>query len=78
ALFLLVGFLFAATGAIDMDRLGGLQSKAPVMAGIFTLFVMASIGLPGLSGFVGEFLILIGSFSTHRWWAVVAAFGVVI
>lgn len=78
ALFLLIGYLFAATGHFNMDSLGGLQSRAPMMAGIFTLFVMASVGLPGLAGFVGEFLILIGSFSTHRWWAVVGTLGIVI
>ncbi|MDA8102932.1 MAG: NADH-quinone oxidoreductase subunit M [Nitrospiraceae bacterium] len=78
ALFLLVGYLFYSTHAFDMDSLGGLQSRAPVLAGIFTLFVMSSIGLPGLSGFVGEFLILVGGFSTHRWWAVVGTSGVVI
>ncbi len=78
ALFLLVGFLFAATDIFDMSSLGGLQSRSPIMAGIFTLFVMSSIGLPGLAGFVGEFLILIGGFSTHRWWAVVGTAGVVI
>ncbi|MDA8386126.1 MAG: proton-conducting transporter membrane subunit, partial [Actinomycetota bacterium] len=78
ALFLLVGYLFYSTRAFDMDSLGGLQSRAPVLAGIFTLFVMSSIGLPGLSGFVGEFLILVGGFSTHRWWAVVGTSGVVI
>ena len=77
-LFLIIGYLFAATDVFNMNRLGGLQSRAPIMAGIFTLFVMSSIGLPGLSGFVGEFLILVGGFSTHRWWAVVGTFGVVL
>ena len=78
ALFLLVGYLVSATDVFNMNSLGGLQSRAPIMAGIFTLFVMASVGLPGLGGFVGEFLILIGGFSTHRWWAVVGTFGIVI
>lgn len=78
ALFLLVGYLFTATGHFNMSELGGLQARAPLFAGVFTLFVMASIGLPGLAGFVGEFMILVGSFSTHRWWAVAGTSGVVI
>ena len=47
------------------------------MAALFTVVMLASIGLPGLSGFVSEYLILIGTFATHSWWAVVATFGVV-
>ena len=50
----------------------GLQRQAPVLAGVFTSSMLASIGVPGLNGFVGEFLILAGTFLTHRWWAVVA------
>jgi len=45
---------------------------------VFTLVMLSSIGLPGLNGFVGEFLALLGAFTAHRWWAVVAAFGVII
>ena len=55
-----------------MTELRGLQKPAPVMAAVFTLVMMASIGLPGLNGFVSEFLVLSGTFLTHRWWAVVA------
>ena len=54
-----------------------MQRVAPVMAGVFTVAMLATIGLPGLNGFVGEFLILAGTFLTHRWWAVVATGGVV-
>jgi NADH-quinone oxidoreductase subunit M len=50
---------------------------APVFAAVFTVVMMSSIAVPGLNGFVGEFLILVGSFLTARWWVVVAAFGVV-
>jgi NADH-quinone oxidoreductase subunit M len=49
-----------------------------VLAGFFTLVMLASIGVPGLNGFVGEFLILAGTFLTHRWWAVVATTGVIL
>jgi NADH-quinone oxidoreductase subunit M len=45
---------------------------------VFTVVMLSSIGLPGLNGFVGEFLVLIGSFATRRWWAVVAAAGVIL
>ena len=48
-----------------------------VLAGVFVFVMMSSIGLPGLNGFVGEFLILVGTFITHRWWAVVGATGVI-
>jgi NADH-quinone oxidoreductase subunit M len=51
---------------------------APVFAGFFTVVMLSSIGLPGLNGFVGEFLILIGSFGTARWWVVAATVGVVL
>ena len=47
------------------------------MAGVFTVAMMASIGVPGLNGFVGEFLVLIGTFVAHRWWAVAAIMGVI-
>ena len=48
------------------------------MAGVFTVAMLASIGVPGLNGFVGEFLVLIGTFVAHRWWAVVAIMGVIV
>ncbi|MGI8757335.1 MAG: proton-conducting transporter membrane subunit, partial [Acidimicrobiales bacterium] len=58
--------------------LKGLQKPAPRFAAVFTVVMMSSLGLPGLNGFVGEFLILLGSFLTRRWWAVVAAVGVIL
>jgi NADH-quinone oxidoreductase subunit M len=61
-----------------ISSLRGIQKGAPVMAAVFTVVMMSSIGLPGLNGFVGEFLILLGSFETRRWWAVAATFGVVL
>lgn len=78
ALFLLIGMIFERRLTSDVGELRGLQKGAPILAGVFTLVMMASIGLPGLNGFVGEFLILIGSFLTHRWWAIAAAGGVVV
>lgn len=77
ALFLLVGWIYERRHTREIADLKGLQKLAPVMAGVFTIIMMSSIGVPGLNGFVGEFMILIGTFLTHRWWAVVAATGVI-
>jgi NADH-quinone oxidoreductase subunit M len=77
AMFLLLGMIYDRSGTLDMQRLGGIQRTAPVLAAIFTVVIMAQAGLPGLNGFVGEFLILVGTFVTHRWWAVVAVAGIV-
>jgi NADH-quinone oxidoreductase subunit M len=78
ALFLLIAMIYRRRGTFDVRKLGGLQRAAPMMAAVFILVVLASIGVPGLNGFVGEFLILIGTFLTHRWWAVAGLVGVVL
>ncbi len=78
ALFLLVGMLYERRHTRQISELGGLQKPAPIFAAVFMVVMLSSIGLPGLNGFVGEFLTLIGAFAAHRWWAVVAASGVVI
>ncbi len=78
ALFLLVAMIYRRSGSFSTADLSGLQKKAPVLAALFTVTMLASIGVPGLNGFVGEFLILSGTFITHRWWAVVATAGVVV
>ncbi|MGP8061708.1 MAG: complex I subunit 4 family protein [Acidimicrobiales bacterium] len=77
-LFILVGWIYERRATWQVSSLKGLQSPAPVLAGIFTVAMMASIGVPGLNGFVGEFLILIGTFVAHRWGAVVATGGVIV
>ena len=77
-LFILLGYLYKRRHTYEIGELKGLQRVAPVFAAVFTVFMLASIGVPGLSGFVGEFLILLGTFVAHRWWAVVAATGVII
>jgi len=76
--FLLIGFIEKRRGTSEVTSLAGLQRPAPVLAALFTVVMLASIGLPGLSGFVSEYLVLIGTFSTHTWWAVVATLGVVL
>jgi len=78
ALFLLVGMIYERRHTREIAALSGLQKSAPVLAGIFMLVMLSSVGLPGLNGFVGEFLILQGTFLTARWWAVAAAAGVIL
>jgi NADH-quinone oxidoreductase subunit M len=78
ALFLLVGMISDRRHTREIAALKGLQKAAPVFAAVFTVVMMSSIGLPGLNGFVGEFLVLVGSFLTRRWFTVVAAAGVIL
>ncbi|MCP5032876.1 MAG: NADH-quinone oxidoreductase subunit M [Actinomycetia bacterium] len=78
ALFILVGWIYERRHTREIAALGGLQSAAPIMAAVFTLVMLSSVGLPGLNGFVGEFLILLGAFSSARWWSVVAVSGVIL
>jgi NADH-quinone oxidoreductase subunit M len=72
ALFILVGMLDERVHSREVERFGGLWSKMPVFSAFFLFFSMASLGLPGLNNFVGEILILIGTFSS---WPRVAALG---
>jgi NADH-quinone oxidoreductase subunit M len=78
ALFLLVGMIYERRHTREIAALKGLQRSAPILAGVFTLVMLSSIGLPGLNGFAGEFLILVGSFLTRRWFTIVAAVGVIL
>ncbi|MDP8976265.1 MAG: NADH-quinone oxidoreductase subunit M [Actinomycetota bacterium] len=78
ALFLLVGMIYERRHTREIAELHGLQRSMPVMAIVFMVVMFSSIGLPGLNGFVGEFLILVGTFVTRRWWAVVGTAGVIL
>jgi NADH-quinone oxidoreductase subunit M len=78
ALFLLVGWVYDRRHTRQIADLSGLQKVAPIFAGVFTLVMLSSIGLPGLNGFPGEFLALLGAFSGARWWGVVAVTGVIL
>jgi len=78
ALFLMVGMIYERRHTRVIAELKGIQAVAPIFAGFFMLIMLSSIGLPGLNGFVGEFLILIGSFPTARWWVVAATTGVIL
>jgi NADH-quinone oxidoreductase subunit M len=74
ALFLLVGVIYERTHDRTIAKMGGLSARTPVYAAFFGFFVFASAGLPGLSGFVGEFLVLVGTFEVLPYAAAVAAF----
>jgi len=78
ALFLLVGMIYERRHTRQISELTGIQKVAPIFAAAFMIVMLSSIGVPGLNGFVGEYLILIGSFLTARWWTVVAATGVIL
>ena len=73
-LFLLVGVIYERTHDRTIAKMGGLSSKTPVYAATFGFFVFASVGLPGLSGFVGEFLTLVGTFVMIPGAAAIATF----
>jgi NADH-quinone oxidoreductase subunit M len=77
ALFVLVGALQERLHTRDMGRMGGLWDAMPRMAGLGLFFAVASLGLPGLGNFVGEFLVLLGTFRVDRTLAVVAALGLI-
>ena len=78
ALFLLVGWIYERRHTRQISELKGIQAVAPVFAAGFMVVMLSSIGVPGLNGFIGEYLILIGSFLSARWWTVVAATGVIL
>ncbi|HEY8602047.1 MAG TPA: NADH-quinone oxidoreductase subunit M [Thermomicrobiales bacterium] len=78
ALFLIAGMIAARVGTFDIAALGGLAKRWPILTGTFVLAAFSSLGLPGLNGFVGEFLILLGTFRTQRVLACIATFGVLI
>ncbi len=78
ALFLCVGVIYDRMHTREIAAYGGLVNRMPVYAAVFMLFTMANVGLPGTSGFVGEFLTLAGVFQVSTWVAAVAATGVIL
>ena len=78
ALFMLVGFVYERRHTRRISDFGGLKITMPKYAAIFLFTSFASIGLPGLNGFVGEFMILMGSFGTYKLLSAISAFGVVL
>lgn len=77
-MFMLVGVLYDRAHTRDLNAFGGLGVRMPVYAGLLAFFCFASLGLPGLSGFVGEFLSLIGAFGVWRWQTIVSVLGIVV
>ncbi|ATG47416.1 NADH-quinone oxidoreductase subunit M [Celeribacter ethanolicus] len=77
ALFLCVGVIYDRMHTRQIDAFGGLVKNMPAYALVFMFFTMANVGLPGTSGFVGEFLTIIGMFQANTWVALVAATGVI-
>ncbi len=77
-LFLLVGAIYDRTHTREISKLGGLQGKIPLLAGILAFTSFASLGLPGLSGFIGELLVLVGTFPVYRTFAIIATIGIVL
>ena len=78
ALFLCVGVLYDRLHTRDIDAYGGIINKMPIYALIFMFFTLANVGLPGTSGFVGEFLTLVGIFKVNTWVALFATSGVIL
>ncbi len=78
ALFLIVGVVYDRIHSRDIADYGGLVHRMPSYALIFMLFMLASVGLPGTGGFIGEFLVLLGAFQVNSWVAAFAALGVIL
>jgi len=78
ALFLCVGVIYDRMHTREIDAYGGLVNRMPAFALIFMFFTMANVGLPGTSGFVGEFLTLVGIFQANTWVAAFATSGVIL
>ena len=78
ALFLCVGVIYDRIHSRDIARYGGLVNRMPIYAFTFMVFMLASVGLPGTAGFVGEILILVGVYQVNTWVAALAALGVIL
>jgi NADH-quinone oxidoreductase subunit M len=78
ALFLCVGVVYDRMHTLMIDRYGGLVHRMPVYAFVFLLFTLASVGLPGTAGFIGEFLSLVGAFQSSTWVAFLATTGIIL
>jgi NADH-quinone oxidoreductase subunit M len=78
ALFLCVGVVYDRIHTREIARYGGLADRMPAYAFVFMVFTMASVGLPGTSGFVGEFLVLVGAFRINFWLSLLGSLGMII
>jgi NADH-quinone oxidoreductase subunit M len=78
ALFIVAGFVIKRRGTASIREMGGIEKVAPVMAGLFLVFGLAALGLPGLSPFVSEMLVIIAAFQHHWWVGAVAVTAIVL
>ena len=78
ALFLIVGVVYDRIHSRDIARYGGLADRMPAYALVFMLFTMASVGLPGTAGFVGEFLVIVGALQVNFWLALLGGLGMIL
>jgi NADH-quinone oxidoreductase subunit M len=78
ALFLVAGFIIKRRGTASIRAMGGVEKAAPVMAGLFLVFGLAALGLPGLSPFVSEMLVIIAAFQHHWWTGAIAVSAIVL
>ena len=78
ALFLVVGVVYDRIHSREIARYGGLVNRMPLYAFAFMIFMLASVGLPGTGGFVGEILVLVGLFKVNTWFAALAATGLIL
>ena len=76
-LFFLAGFVYERLGSTLVEDAGGIAAKMPLLATFFLIIGMASIGLPGTNGFIGEFLVLLGVFQAHWMYGAIAVTGVI-
>ncbi len=77
-LFFCVGIIYERLHTRDISAMGGMAMRMPIYAGLFTVLMLGSTGLPGLSGFIGEFLVFIGTFGTNPWVAAIASVVIII
>jgi NADH-quinone oxidoreductase subunit M len=78
ALFLVAGMLAARRGSTRIDDYGGLQRSTPLLAGVFLIAGLSSLALPGLSSFISEFLVLVGTFTRYPAVAIIATLGIIL
>ena len=78
ALFILAGFMISRRGSTRIADYGGMQKVAPMLAGLFLISGLSALSLPGLSTFVGEFLVLVGTFSRYKVAAILATLGIIL
>ena len=78
ALFLIAGVVYDRLHSREIARYGGLVHRMPIYAAVFMLFMLASVGLPGTSGFIGEFLVMVGAFRVNNWVATLICTGIIL